>query len=132
MSAQKNPDELYKAAIQSERQALTEQGNRVQIKMKSDKSARVRRIVYYTSVAAAIVAMFLIFNPSAKQNRQLRTFQVMVSNMEFTPPSETFRFDARMNQIDKLNRKIEEMNQDDMVNRLNAKMKKYKQQNKQL
>ncbi|MFC0875584.1 hypothetical protein ACE01N_03270 [Saccharicrinis sp. FJH2] len=132
MSAQKNPDELYKAAIQSERQALTEQGNSIQINMKSDKTVRVRRIVYYASVAAAIVAMFLIFNPSGKQDRQLKTFQTMVSNMEFTPPSETFRFDTRINQINKLNQKIEEMNKDDMVNRLNAKMKKYKQQNKQL
>jgi len=132
MKAQKNTDELYNAAIQNEKEALSELDHKVQIKLKSGNAAKVRRILYYSSVAAAIIVMFLIFNPSGKQERQLKTFQTMINKMDFQPASETFKVDIKTTQIDKLNRKIEEMNQDDMINRLNEKMKKYKQQNKQL
>lgn len=132
MRTSKNPEELYEAAIRREKQSLLHLDAEIKVALKSDNSVKLMRILYYASVAAAIIVMFLVFNPSGKQDKQLKTFQTMVNNMDFRSASETFKIDIKTTQIDRLNLKIEEMNRDDMINRLNEKMEKYKQQNKQL
>lgn len=132
MNTPKSNDKKFNEAIRIERETLQSLEPGIPLKLKTDESRRVRKLVMYTAAAAAVLLAVLLIKPISDANGDFRKMQLMASQMDLPQTSVMMNIDFKSDQIDKLNTKIKTMNRDDMVNRLNEKFKKYKQQNKPL
>lgn len=127
MKKQNDTGKMYAQALKNEQEQLLSLDKSVPLKLKDVPAIGIKQFVLYAASVAAFITLLVIVLPESKTNRELKTLHNMTSRLDM-PASGLINYNFETNQIDRLNNKIIEFKQDDMVSRLNEKMKKYKQQ----
>lgn len=126
MKPQLNPDQLYKAALKLEQQALKEQ--EVQLKLKEPKPfdlAKVSRII--TGIAAVFMLGWLIVNPRIEQHKMEKLQKKLAVNNTRT---ELINAQGTIKSVDRFNGCIKNITgSNETIQRFNKKVEKFNKSN---
>ena len=119
-------DELYKKAITAERKVVSN----ININVRTQKSGKMRFVIYSAAAIAALIVLTFIFKPIVEANLAFEKARNIMARVENPVKNKAVQMNIENTAIDNFNKMVANFNNKKISSALNEKIEKFKNQQK--